>query len=62
MFSFSSILFFTFSIPSKTTCVEGKIILHLSFIASNILLRLGVKRDWSKPSAGAGTQFSGIDA
>ena len=32
------------------------------FIASNILLRLGIKRDWSKPSAGAGTQFSGIDA
>jgi preprotein translocase subunit SecF len=32
------------------------------FIASNILFRLGVKRDWSKPSAGAGTQFSGIDA
>ena len=32
------------------------------FIASNILLRLGVKRDWSKPSAGAGTQFSGIAA
>ena len=32
------------------------------FIASNILLKLGVKRDWSKPSAGAGTQFSGIDA
>ncbi|MDG2097979.1 MAG: protein translocase subunit SecF [Paracoccaceae bacterium] len=32
------------------------------FVASNILLRLGVKRDWSKPSAGAGTQFSGIDA
>ena len=32
------------------------------FIASNILLRLGVKRDWSKPSAGAGTQFSGLDA
>ena len=32
------------------------------FIASNILLRLGVKRDWSKPSAGAGTQFSRIDA
>jgi len=32
------------------------------FIASSILLRLGVKRDWSKPSAGAGTQFSGIDA
>ena len=32
------------------------------YIASNILLRLGVKRDWSKPSAGAGTQFSGIDA
>ena len=32
------------------------------FIASNILLRLGVKRDWSKPSAGAGTKFSYIDA
>lgn len=32
------------------------------FIASNILLRLGVKRDWSKPSAGAGTKFSDIDA
>jgi len=32
------------------------------FIASNILLSLGVKRDWSKPSAGAGTKFSDIDA
>jgi preprotein translocase subunit SecF len=32
------------------------------FIASNILLRLGVKRDWSKPSAGMGTKFSDIDA
>ena len=32
------------------------------FIASNILLRFGVKRDWSKPSAGAGTKFSDIDA
>ena len=32
------------------------------FIASNILLRLGVKRDWSKPSVGAGTKFSDIDA
>jgi len=32
------------------------------FIASNILLRLGVKRDWYKPSAGAGTKFSDIDA
>ncbi len=32
------------------------------FIASNILLHLGVKRDWSKPSAGAGTKFSDIDA
>ena len=32
------------------------------FIASNILLRLGVKPDWSKPSAGAGTKFSDIDA
>ena len=32
------------------------------FIASNILLHLGVKRDWSKPSAGVGTKFSDIDA
>ena len=28
------------------------------FIATNILLRLGVKRDWSKPDKGAGTKFS----
>ena len=27
------------------------------FVASTILLWLGVKRDWSKPDAGAGTQF-----
>ena len=27
------------------------------FIASATLLRLGVKRDWSKPDADAGTQF-----
>ncbi|MEO1677447.1 MAG: protein translocase subunit SecF [Pseudomonadota bacterium] len=27
------------------------------FVASAILLYLGVKRDWSKPDAGAGTQF-----
>lgn len=32
------------------------------FIASTVLLRLGVKRDWSKPDANAGTQFSNIDA
>ncbi|WP_424929606.1 protein translocase subunit SecF [Amaricoccus tamworthensis] len=32
------------------------------WIASTILLRLGVKRDWSKPSAGAGNQFANIDA
>jgi preprotein translocase subunit SecF len=32
------------------------------FVASAILNRLGVKRDWSKPSAGAGTQFANIDA
>lgn len=32
------------------------------FIASNILLRLGVKRDWQKKNGGAGTQFSNIDA
>ncbi len=32
------------------------------FVASAILLKLGVKRDWSKPSAGAGTQFANVDA
>ncbi len=32
------------------------------FVATNILLYLGVKRDWSKPDANAGTQFADIDA
>lgn len=32
------------------------------FIASSLLLQLGVKRDWSKPDAGAGTQFANVDA
>ena len=33
------------------------------FVASSILLRLGVKRDWEKTNDGkAGTQFAGIDA
>ncbi len=32
------------------------------FVASALLLRLGVKRDWSKPDAGAGTQFGDVDA
>jgi preprotein translocase subunit SecF len=32
------------------------------FVASAILLWLGVKRDWSKPDANAGTQFANIDA
>jgi preprotein translocase subunit SecF len=32
------------------------------FVASAILLWLGVKRDWTKTDANAGTQFSGIDA
>ncbi len=32
------------------------------FIASVILLRLGVKRDWDKTDNAAGTQFSDIDA
>jgi preprotein translocase subunit SecF len=32
-------------------------------VASNILLRLGVKRDWDKVNDGkAGTQFANIDA
>ena len=32
------------------------------FVAKNIVLMIGVKRDWSKPDAKAGTQFSNIDA
>lgn len=32
------------------------------FVASTILLFLGVKRDWSKPDGTAGTQFANIDA
>lgn len=32
------------------------------FVASAILLRLGVKRDWSKPEGPAGTQFADVDA
>ncbi|HSF93192.1 MAG TPA: protein translocase subunit SecF, partial [Paracoccaceae bacterium] len=32
------------------------------FVASVILLRLGVKRDWDKPDGAAGTQFANIDA
>lgn len=32
------------------------------FVASAILLRLGVKRDWSKPDNTAGNQFANIDA
>ncbi len=31
------------------------------FVASNVLLMLGTKRDWSKPDASAGTQFAGTD-
>ena len=32
------------------------------FVASSILLWLGVKRDWSKPDATVGNQFANIDA
>ncbi len=32
------------------------------FVASVVLLKLGVTRDWSKPDAKSGTQFSNIDA
>jgi preprotein translocase subunit SecF len=32
------------------------------YVATAIVLRLGVKRDWSKPSAEAGTEFSKVDA
>ena len=32
------------------------------FVASALLLKLGVKRDWSKPDGEAGTQFANVDA
>ncbi len=32
------------------------------FVASNILLMLGVKRDWTKPDATSGNQFANVDA
>ena len=32
------------------------------FVASAILLNLGVKRDWSKPDVNVGNQFGNIDA
>ncbi len=32
------------------------------FVASVILLRLGVKRDWDKTDNAAGTQFADVDA
>ncbi|MEM6467097.1 MAG: protein translocase subunit SecF [Pseudomonadota bacterium] len=32
------------------------------FVASAVLLWLGVKRDWSKPDKSAGTQFANVDA
>jgi preprotein translocase subunit SecF len=32
------------------------------FVASAVLLYLGVKRDWSKPDANAGNQYANIDA
>ena len=32
------------------------------FVASAVLLKLGVKRDWSKPSNTSGNQFANVDA
>ena len=34
------------------------------YMAKNVVLMIGVKRDWSKPSSGGGggTQFANIDA
>lgn len=32
------------------------------YVAKNVVLMIGVKRDWSKPSGGGGTQFADIDA
>jgi len=32
------------------------------YVAKNVVLMIGIKRDWSKPDSKAGTQFSNIDA
>jgi preprotein translocase subunit SecF len=32
------------------------------YVAKNVVLMIGVKRDWSKPDNKAGTQFSNVDA
>ena len=32
------------------------------YVAKNVVLMIGVKRDWSKPDGNAGTQFSDVDA
>jgi len=32
------------------------------YVAKNVVLMIGVKRDWTKPDNKAGTQFSNIDA
>jgi preprotein translocase subunit SecF len=32
------------------------------YMAKNIVLMLGVKRDWSKPDKTEGNQFSNVDA
>ncbi len=32
------------------------------YVAKNVVLFLGVKRDWSKPDGGAGTQFGNVEA
>ena len=32
------------------------------FVASAVLLYLGVKRDWSKPDKNEGNQFANVDA
>jgi len=32
------------------------------YVAKNVVLMIGVKRDWSKPDSKSGTQFSNIDA
>ncbi len=32
------------------------------YVAKNVVLMLGVKRDWSKPDNNQGNQFSNVDA
>ena len=42
--------------------VPNCVVRHSAHIAKNVVLMLGVKRDWSKPDNNQGNQFGNIDA